>query len=113
LLAYFISDPSWTSTIDTFRGLIFVVASAVFFYFILNQELRQEHKESAEQRRAETTSNQLAAIVESSDDAIISKDLNSIITSWNEGAERILGYTSSDMVGTSIMRLVPTDRAHA
>src|SRR5271170_7850938 len=52
----------------------------------------------------------LAAIVEYSDDAIIGKDLNSIVTSWNKGAEKIFGYTSAEMIGTSIMRLVPSDR---
>ena len=52
----------------------------------------------------------LAAIVESSDEAIISKDLNSIITSWNSGAEKLYGYTSGDMVGTSILRLIPADQ---
>jgi PAS domain S-box-containing protein/diguanylate cyclase (GGDEF)-like protein len=51
----------------------------------------------------------IQAIFESSDDAIISKTLDGIITSWNRGAERIFGYTASDMVGTSIMRLFPAD----
>src|SRR6202011_863226 len=52
----------------------------------------------------------LASIIESSDDAIIGKDLNSVITSWNKGAEKIFGYTASEMTGTSIMRLIPADR---
>ena len=63
-----------------------------------------------ERKKAEVASLRLAAIVEFSDDAIIGKDLNSIITSWNRGAERLFGYTASEMVGTSIMRLIPADR---
>ncbi len=52
----------------------------------------------------------LAAIVESSNDIIISKDLNGIIDSWNQGAERILGFTAAEMVGQPITILIPDDR---
>jgi PAS domain S-box-containing protein len=56
------------------------------------------------------TSAFLSAIVESSDDAIIGKDLTGKVVSWNAGAERMFGYQASEMVGTSIERLVAPDR---
>src|SRR6476620_28548 len=50
------------------------------------------------------------AIVQSSDDAIISKNLQSIVMSWNKGAERIFGYSAEEMIGQSIVRILPADR---
>jgi PAS domain S-box-containing protein len=67
------------------------------------RDVTQRHESDLIPRR-------LAAIVESSDDAIIGKDLNSIITSWNQGAERIFGYSAEEMIGTSIVRLIPPER---
>ncbi|MDQ3802155.1 MAG: PAS domain S-box protein, partial [Acidobacteriota bacterium] len=54
----------------------------------------------------------LLALVESADDAIVSKTLDSIITSWNKAAERIFGYTAQEAVGQSILMLIPPDRQH-
>src|SRR6185436_14291608 len=51
----------------------------------------------------------LSAIIESADDAIISKSLEGIITSWNQGAERIFGYLADEVIGKSITIIIPPD----
>ena len=61
-------------------------------------------------REQQATANRLAAIVAHANDGIIAKNLNSIVTAWNRGAERIFGYTAEEMIGQSILRLVPPDR---
>lgn len=61
------------------------------------------------QRRAEQASRLLASIVESSDDAIIGKDLDGVITAWNQGAERIFGYSASEAVGQPVSMLAPLE----
>ncbi len=65
-------------------------------------------KRAIEQR--ERTSSLLAAIVDSSDDAIVSKNLDGIITSWNQSAERLFGYSASEAVGKHITLIIPRER---
>ena len=67
-------------------------------------------RDITQRKQAELALSRLAAIVEFSDDAIIGKDLKGIITSWNNGAKKIFGYSAREMVGTSIMRLIPSAR---
>lgn len=64
-------------------------------------------------KQSEEAVARLAAIVESSHDALFGEDLEGIITSWNQGAEQIFGYRAEEIVGTSIMRLVPANRQAA
>lgn len=61
----------------------------------------------SERARTDETALRLAAIVESSDDAILSKNLDGIITSWNKGATCIFGYAAEEMIGQSVLRLIP------
>jgi PAS domain S-box-containing protein len=83
------------SPLDTAEGVL--VSSAI--------------RDVSERRRADEQRFRLAAIVDSSEDAIIGKTFDGVITSWNEGAHRIFGYAAHEIVGQHVSRLVPDDRA--
>jgi PAS domain S-box-containing protein len=70
------------------------------------------HRDVTERVRAEAVRERLAAVVDSSDDAIISKDLNGIINAWNRGAEKIFGYSAAEAIGQPMLMLFPPDRVN-
>jgi len=72
-------------------------------------ERRARAETEAERKQAESARAYLAAIVQSSEDAIVSKDLEGIVTSWNPAAEHIYGYTAEEMIGQSEARVIPPE----
>jgi PAS domain S-box-containing protein len=85
--------------IDPIRDNDGAIVGVVNFFYDLN-----------ERRQAEKTSGLLAAIVDCSDDAIVSKNLDGVITSWNKAAERLFGYSAGEAIGQHIALIVPSER---
>jgi PAS domain S-box-containing protein len=76
----------------------------------VNRDITERKQIEADLRQKEQQLRFLASIVQSSDDAIVTKNLDGIITSWNEGAERIFGYTAEEAVGQPVTIIIPHDR---
>ncbi len=76
-----------------------------------NERLVRRLRAESEQRRATAlTRSRLAAIVETSEDAILTKDLDGVITSWNQGASELFGYSAEEAIGQPVTMLIPADR---
>ncbi len=92
------------------EGMVAAIASHAAIA-IDNAQLLQTAQIEIEQRRcAESAAQRLAAIVASSDDAIVSKDLDGVITSWNKGAEHLFGYREEEVIGNPITIIIPAER---
>ena len=84
-----------------------MMGTSRFFGVVIDITDRKWREESLRDREREFRS--LAAIVESSDDAIVGKDLNGTVTSWNPCAERVFGYQAEEMIGNSIRKIIPPE----
>ena len=91
-------------------GRIQVEISSRLFHLNGKSTYLSTARDITERKRAEIAHAHLAAIVESSDDAILSKNLDGTITSWNGGAERLFGYRPGEIIGRSIKVLLPPER---
>ncbi|HZB89062.1 MAG TPA: PAS domain S-box protein [Terracidiphilus sp.] len=119
VLAFYAKAPSavaaWMVATDRVLSVLAVwfTATLVFLRRRTEQALREsEVNKSAARTEAREKTALLASLVESSKDAIISRDLHGVVTSWNRGAELIFGYSAAEMIGKEVSRFIPEDGLH-
>jgi PAS domain S-box-containing protein len=111
--AWSVFMPAYQAIGEKITALIaFGVASLLLVAVVaaLNWALNQLLTEVVRRRNGDLAKSRLAAIVESSQDAMVTKDLDGIITSWNTGAERLFGYSAGEAIGRPVNLLIPSDR---
>jgi PAS domain S-box-containing protein len=108
-LRYWVADGS-ERIVDFAMHPIRDQSGGVIFLHPTGIDITERKEIEAALRERENRLRWLASIVESSDDAIVSKDLDGIISSWNRGAERIFGYTAEEAIGQPITIVIPQDR---
>jgi len=108
-LRYWLADGS-ERIVDFAMHPIFGSSGAVMFLHPTGLDITERKQAEAALRERDQRLSWLASIVESSDDAIVSKNLDGTITSWNKGAERLFGYTAEEAIGRPIMMVIPPER---
>jgi len=101
------------SSLVSIAALALAVGATALATIMIVAGVRRRERDLAQRRaqqQREETAERLAAIVENSDDAIVAKDLDGVITAWNPAAERIFGYRAAEAIGRSVTLIIPPDR---